>query len=540
MSEKNQAALASHGISPAPDPRGDIPADPTSAAPILPYVEIRPVLSGMAREIGTILATNGVFTRQRSACTITDEGRILAMTPRRLRTYIEDHLVTYRWECPKPKEFVQKPQTITVEAAATILESDAFLTRQRDLSRVATIRQPALRPDGRIELLPYGYDVLSGTLTLNRCIDYRLDLPLDEARTILRRLLGEFPFGDRRSTGLSRDEAIVVAGLLSIYGAALQKPTGRRMNFMFSSNSVGSGKTLLAQLCILITQGFCDVQPVPETEENFRKILDTESLAGSPYILFDDCNGFFRSAILNAFLTAPTWSGRLMHSQSKFSVPKLASVFLTGNNLEVSPDVSRRFLHCKMMTDEADPQSRRIQHVISDEWLEDPAHRGQILSALWAIVRDWDQAGRPPGTRTIRGFEQWCNLFAGMVEFAGFGDPLEPLPVEESGNSELADMVALIGELAQGVEDRAEFTFGAIVEAARTKNCFTWMLEGKEISEGKDGPSRYVLTAKANSKFGKLLSEQYGGKKFILPNGKKVRWDERGKKRGKSYILEIL
>ena len=127
-----------------------------------------------------------------------------------------------------------------------------------------------------------------------------------------------------------------------------------------------------------------------------------------------------------------------------------------------------------------------------------------------------------------------------MVEFAGFGDPLEPLPVEESGNSELADMVALIGELAQGVEDRAEFTFGAIVEAARTKNCFTWMLEGKEISEGKDGPSRYVLTAKANSKFGKLLSEQYGGKKFILPNGKKVRWDERGKKRGKSYILEIL
>jgi hypothetical protein len=229
-----------------------------------------------------------------------------------------------------------------------------------------------------------------------------------------------------------------------------------------------------------------------------------------------------------------------MHSQSKFAVPKISTVFLTGNNLEVSPDVARRFLHCKMVTDEADPQARKIEKVISDEWLERPEVRGQLLAALWSIVREWDRAGRPGSTRVARGYEAWSNMFGGMVEFAGFGDALEALPVEESGNSELADMVALMAELSKGVDGRAEFTFGMIVEAAREKNCFTWLLDGKEVSEGKDGPTRFVLTPKANSRFGKLLSEQYGGKKFSLPNGRVVRWDERGKKRGKAYILEVL
>lgn len=506
----------------------------------LPYVEIRPVLSGMAREIGGILSQNGVFVRQRTPLTISPDGRLEEMSARRFRTYCEDHMVTFRWECPKPKTFERKPVTMTVESAASILEADQFLGRQRELGRVATVRQPVLRRDGSLELLPYGYDAAAQTMTMDTGVDFDQGLPMAEGVSVLRGLLREFPFTDRKPDGRSRNEAIVVAGMLSMFCAPMMRPTARRMNFMFSSNSVGSGKTLLAQLCCITTVGLCDVQPVPETEENWRKILDTECLAGSSYILFDDCNGFFKSPILNAFLTAPTWSGRKMHSQSKFAVPKISTVFLTGNNLEVSPDVARRFLHCKMVTDEADPQARKIEKVISDEWLERPEVRGQLLAALWSIVREWDRAGRPGSTRAVRGYEAWSNMFGGMVEFAGFGDPLEALPVEESGNSELADMVALMAELSKGVDGRAEFTFGMIVEAAREKNCFTWLLDGKEVSEGKDGPTRFLLTPKANSRFGKLLSEQYGGKKFTLPNGRVVRWDERGKKRGKAYILEVL
>ena len=318
----------------------------------LPYIELRPVLSQMAREIGGVLALNGVFTRQRSAITVDPDGRLVEMGARRFRTYCEDHLVTFRWTPGKKRgEFEQTAQTMPLEVASTILESDQFIARQREISRVATVRQPVLRKNGAIELLPYGYDPESKSYTIDTGVEFDHNLPLDEARVILRSLFTEFPYGDRKKCGTSRNESICLAGMLSMFSAPLMKTTARRMNFMFSSNSVGSGKTLLAQLIIITTLGMCDIQPVPETEENWRKILDTECLAGSPYILFDDCNGFFKSQILNAYLTASTWTGRRMNSQSKFAVPKLSTVFLTGNNLEVSPDVARRFLHCKMMTD---------------------------------------------------------------------------------------------------------------------------------------------------------------------------------------------
>jgi hypothetical protein len=531
------ARLAEYGIVPHPD---DSTTPPPPGTPEMPMVQIQPVISNMAREIGGILSQNGVYVRQRAPMTISSDGRLVEMTARRFRTYCEDHLVTFKWEMPKPNVFEKKPQTITVEAAATILESDQFLARQRELIRVGTVRQPVRRKDGRIELLPYGYDSESQTFTQNSGIEFQKDLPLPEARNILRNLLKEFPFGDRKADGLSRNEAIVIAAMLSMFGAPLLRPQARRLNFMFSSNSVGSGKTLLAQLAIITSIGNCDVQPLPENQEDWRKILDTESLAGSPYILFDDCNGFLKSPTLNAFLTASTWTGRKMNTQQKFAVPKIATVFLTGNNLEVTPDVARRFLHCRMVTDEADPQARKIEKVFSDEWLETPAVRSQLLACLWAIVREWDAAGRPGPNRIVRGYEPWSHTFGGMCVFAGFGDPMEPLPVEESGNSELADMVALVSHLAQNIDDLCEYTFQQVVDAAREVNAFTWMLEGKEEREGKDGPSRYILTAKANSKFGRLLAEHYGGKKFRLPNGRTVRWGQQGKNRQRLYTLTVL
>jgi hypothetical protein len=539
MSEFGDAVnskLAEYGLVPDREDQ----AAPAAEAKEMPAVEIRSVISDMARDIGGILSQNGVFVRQRSAMTISQEGRLVEMTSRRFRTYCEDHLVTFKWHSPKPEVFEKKPQTITVEAAATILESDQFIQRQRELLRVATVRQPVRRKDGRIELLPYGYDVESQTYTQNSGIEFAMDMPLDEARTVLKNLVREFPFGDRKEDGRSRNEAIVIAGMLAMFAAPLLRPQARRLNFMFSSNSVGSGKTLLAQMAIITSLGTCDVQPLPENQEDWRKILDTESLAGSPYILFDDCNGFLKSPTLNAFLTASTWTGRKMNTQQKFAVPKIATVFLTGNNLEVTPDVARRFLHCRMITDEADPQARKIEKVFSDEWLEKPEVRSQLLACLWAIVRSWDDAGRPGPDRIGRGYEPWCAVFGGMVKHAGFGDPMEPLPVEDSGNSELADMTALVAHLSRGVDDAAEFCFQDVVEAAIEVNAFTWMLEGKEEREGKDGPRRFVLTARANSKFGRLLADHYGGKKFRLPSGRVVRWGQSGKNRQRVYTLTVL
>jgi hypothetical protein len=400
------------------------------------------------------------------------------------------------------------------------------------------IRQPVLRADGRLKLLPFGYDRESKIYTQNSGIDFDENMPLEEAFHIYKDLLSEFPVGDRKPGGQSRNEAVIISGLVSFFAATLQSPTARRLNFMVSSNSVGSGKTLLAQLMILTTFGSCDVQPLPETEENMRKILDTETLAAAPYIIFDDINGFFKSGILNSFLTAPTWSGRRMHSLTKFTEPKMSPVVLTGNNLEVSPDIARRFLHCKMNVEEADPQDRGIRREIDDAYLSRPEIRSKLLGALWAFVREWDRAGRPKNERVIRGYEEWSRIFGGIVTHAGFGDPLEPLPVEESGNSKMADMHALLGALVGQFldEDAAEQEFGfqEIVDACVKIDSFAWMMDGAE----KDG--QFKLKPAKCSQFGKMLSEEFGGKKFRLPDGRRVQFGHRGKNRSKRYLVKLL
>jgi hypothetical protein len=532
-----KALSVDSGVS-VPEHQESVADEDPNQPPTLPKVEIVPVVSKVAAAFGGVLCNNGVFTRQRATFTIDRHGRLLEMSPQRLRSYCEDHLVTYKSKAIGRDVYIDDPQSIGVELARAILESDQFLRRQREVERTATIRQPVKRADGKIELLPWGYDSESSTFTVKSGIDYPLDVPLAEAREIWRDILSEFPLNDRKPNGQSRNEAALLALALSFYAPALLSLTSRRLNAMISSNSVGSGKTLLGQMMIIPVYGNCDVQPVPESDENFRKILDTEALAGSSYVFFDDIEGFFKNRILNSFLTAPTWSGRRMHSLSRFTVPKISQVILTGNNLEVSQDVTRRFLHVKMIVDESNPQDRNINRVIDDAWLTRPANRRILLGALWAMVREWDGAGRPKAPTEIRGYEEWCRVYASIVAFAGFGDALEPLSAEESGNSELADMIALISGLLDDTEFLEETSAGwsvdwqQIVDKAVDVNAFTWALSGSK----KD--SHFVLDAKGCSKFGRALSA-FGGKKFTLPSGKRVRWDVVGKKRGKNYSIAL-
>ena len=505
----------------------------------LPAVEISQVISKMAAEVGRVLCGNGIFIRNRSVHTIDGKGRLEDMDALRFRTYCDDHMLVFRWKQPQPNEFVKDQMTMNKETAATILRSDQFLKLQREVVRVSMVRQPILRKDGRMELLPFGYDEESKIYTQNSGVSFAEDMGMDEARVVVRDILGEFPWGDRTADGQSRNEAVIVSGMVSMFAATLQAATARRMNFMVSSNSEGSGKTLVAQVCIIPTFGACDVQPLPETEENMRKILDTETLAAAPYIVFDDINGFFKSGILNSFLTAPTWSGRLMQTQSKFTAPKMAPVFLTGNNLEVTPDIARRFLHCKMNVDEADPQDRGIRREIDDAFLTRPEIRGRVLAAVWAFVREWDGAGRPASQRVIRGYEEWSRIFGGIVYHAGFGDPLEPLAVEESGNSKRADMQALVAALAALLFDEdageQEFSFQTIVDICVKLDAFSWMMDGTENKEGE-----MKLKPAKCSMFGKMLSEEFGGKKFRLHDGRRVQFGHRGKNRSKKYLVKVI
>ena len=79
LSDTINSKLAEYGITPHPSEEETQPKSETNA---LPYIELQPVISSMAREIGGVLCQNGVFVRQRAAMTVSPDGRLVEMTAR--------------------------------------------------------------------------------------------------------------------------------------------------------------------------------------------------------------------------------------------------------------------------------------------------------------------------------------------------------------------------------------------------------------------------------------------------------------------------
>ena len=517
--------------------------------------------AAFAREAGSIARTNGVFRREVVPVTIDREtGGMIAMTAARFQTYLADLALIYKRKLkvsPDGEQTWSKVEgTMKIDLARSCLAADQFVYQQRRLSRINTVRQPVLRRDGRIELLPVGYDEESEIFTMKNDVIIDETWDLEKARTFLVDMHKEFPFEDRAASGLSRGLAVHIASMLALFGFSLQDLTEPRMNFVYTANSQGAGKGLLTRIAVVPTIGTLAAQTIPDSKEEFRKVLDAAAVGAEPYLFFDEVEGNVKNATLNAFMTSDFWKGRLMGSLVSFTCPKQTICFLTGNNLSLSPDVARRTLMSTLYVEESDVQERVIEHVLSTKTLASSAKRSDILSALWALVRAWNAAGRPKCSRTLGGFEAWCDIFGGIVENAGFGAPTAAPPEDQSGDTETDDMRLLVKHLAVPLSQpgangqpphKVEYTFDELIEACRSLNCFTWMIEGKERVEkieGRESSRWFEVTGRTASTMGKLFSGKFGGRLFPVRGEdgvtRRVQFGSRGRNRQKRYEVKLV
>lgn len=546
-----------------PVPDSPVPALPgleeDAARPDLPWIQLpgdgvqmRP----FSQKIGAVIGANGVFRRELVPVTVDPEtGRIEDMDAERLQTYVENQLVTFKFISLGKNGLSKQPSTMKVGDARACLRSDAFRYPLRKLQRVNFTRQPVMRADGKIELLPSRYDAESNIFT-NKIglIEYDEDWTLERAMCFWKDFYKEFPLVDGFE---GRSMSVHMTAMLAIFGAALLPMHAKRLNFLYKGNNVSTGKTLMAQSAIVGPCGPVNVQAIPDSKEEFKKILDTEALNGSAYIFLDEVERKLTNRTLNAFMTAVLWTGRLMNSQKKFSVPQNAIIFLTGNNVELSGDLARRCLIVDLYAQEADAQSRKIVNVIDEAYLARNEVRADLLAALWALVRNWDKVGRPVPASVYRGFETFSNIFGGIAQAAGFANPMQSTAAEI--DPDFADMSAVINELARRQDFQQDgkiiVEFREIIEVCRRLNAFEWHLEGKitkvkvkEIDHTEDPPEEYEvereqfeLTAANKSWFGRMLSLQYGGTTWLLADGRtRVRFGKRGEKRSRQYTLQVI
>src|SRR5262249_54646746 len=285
----------------------------------------------------------------------------------------------------------------------------------------AVVDYPVLRPDGTV-LERIGYDAETGLLleSTSTCPVIAANPSLTEAiaaRDCLLEVLSDFPF--EREV----HRAAWLAALLT--PLARFAFTGPAPLFLVDANVRAAGKGLLLDCISRIVTGerFTIATYTPD-EDELRKRITSLVLAGDRLVLFDNLEGRFGNAALDAALTGTAWKDRLLGVNRMAEAPLYMTWYATGNNVAIAADTARRVCHVRLESPEERPEERSgFRHPDLLAWVGE--NRGRLLAAALTILRAYCAAGRPDlGLPAWGSFEGWSRLgrsASGRVRFPGPG-----------------------------------------------------------------------------------------------------------------------
>lgn len=512
--------------------------------------------------------------------------RFTTMKPEYFVSWADRHFAPYKTRFTSDGDPYDVIRPMPKEVGRACLDSLDFTLAMPPIKRTYPIPVPVIWDDAKLHLCAPGYEPISGSFVFDSdfpmnpeyiCDDglassngyYDDRMSLRQAVTRLREFFQLMPFSDwsdyfspaedspffdienpKATIRLSRSLAVQIMAMLAMFAGGCVPPQASRLGFLFNANKQRSGKTLLAKIAVAIVNGSCKLQSWREKDEDMIKILDSETLAATTYIVFDNIRSLIASGPLEGFMTTPVWTGRVLGQSQMFEAENNAMVLLTANNASNGPDMQERVLIVDLYVETADKQDRGNEipreHRLDDVWLSKPANRRDILSCLWAIVRHWDKAGRPRATGAARrGFEEWCEILGGMAEFAGFGDALErPKDLENCGDTETEDIRQLVEIISRDVRTY-QCSFQQVVHTCWEHGLIPWCMHGREEHDVELGKVSLKLNDSANARFGLLLRRNCSGERgeihvFRQPDGKMrhVRFYLRGKGRGRKYHFD--
>lgn len=485
-------------------------------------------LSEFAAELGEKLKTHDVFKRDGIALFVTDGHKLEPMRSSAFVTWVEQYVRIMKW-AGTGKERRLEAASMTEASAGLILDSVQFLRHLNPIRRVNLVRQPVIRQNGKLELLPVGYDEESQTVTVGE-IDFDEGMSLDDALVLLDELQQEFAWPRQDPM---RSRSIALSAQLAVFGDMMLDPAHQRPVWIYGANREGAGKTLLIRLAVCPTFGPAVIGPPPDPSRSdaLTKLLASAALAGSPYLIFDNWGKghVIGNPSLEAFITSSTYSDRVLGVSKMFTVEKQCLVFISGNGARVSPDMRRRSLVVDLEVVEARSEDREIKKPMGEP--EILKARPQILAALWAIIREWDAKGRPDGSFRHSSFALWSKMFGGMIESIGLPNPCETGKLDLDDT--LRDMQKLVVELLETSFDDSgkTMTSAELMDFSRERGYFEWILS-------EEPPEREDTKRQERARFAKIC-DRFDGSKFgtiEFVAGPDVR-DPETRSRKKSWIV---
>lgn len=363
---------------------------------------------------------------------------ISPLTPMALHAHLTE---IARWEAWDNRSQTWVPKEPTKNAVLALAE----LMEWPGVSPIAGITEvPVLRTDGTVLDKP-GYDPGTGYLYLAQgAFEPIQESPTHvDARAALLDLVEvwkDFPFKSEA------DRFIPIAALLTLVGRPAI--TGNVPLFAFDAPLKGTGKTLAIDSVGVIATGRPSYKlNWTGNEDEQEKQLNSYARLRTPLVNFDNCNTPIRGAALERVLTSRGRVAlRVLGSSTIEEHVWRTVIFVSGNQLKITSDMTRRTLRCRMVPRHERPSERPLDaftHTDLLGWCK--TERERLIDAALTVLRAYVVAGKPRQNIGNRGgFEEWIDLIAGAIRWAGGPDILTCWDHEDDDDEHRQAHVALV------------------------------------------------------------------------------------------------
>jgi len=270
------------------------------------------------------------------------------------------------------------------------------------------------------------------------------------------------------------DKSVLLA---AIFSAVVRQGIKTCPAFGFDAPMQGSGKTLLAE-----TIGMLAANKSPSAlasqpknkDDDFRKRLFSTLLQGDKVCLFDNLVGSFDSASFAAALTSEYFEDRVLGVSKTDKVLVKTLFLITGNNLNITGDMSRRVLMMRLAPKSDNLTQRKYDF---DPLVKVADLRFEIISDVLSLINHWNHCGAHKASGTMTSFGEWDLLvrqplayFAEQYPQLQLHDVLTVSVNQQAASSDKESLVALLIALAREFKIDEDFKAGEALQALKTND----------------------------------------------------------------------
>ncbi len=344
------------------------------------------------------------------------DRRFIEIGVDRMRLLVDEHVQLAKW---LRKRKAEKPARIFVASsrdhAALVLAAAAWSERVRAL-RLLT-HYPVFAEEG-LNLVRPGWNAGSRIYydeppDLVGLVPERIEP--SQIAAFIDDLLVDFPFKDSASK-----QNFLGLLLTPLLAPAIE---GCIPMHLVMASLERTGKGLL--ISSLLGRGICG-RPIPTlqigmSEEEREKRITSLILEGATVTHLDNIptRAALDSAALSSLLTSRIWKGRQLGESRTPELPNNLIPVASGNNVRATGEVAKRCVPIWLQPLDDHPEDRAdFAHPDIQRYARE--NRRRLLAILLGLVLAWKEAGQPPGTARLGGFEEWARTIGGILHLAGF------------------------------------------------------------------------------------------------------------------------